>query len=135
MTDSSPRFAIDRCLAKRVPAMLAERGWNLVSIYDVFPDDAEHIPDEDWIKWANDHVDGALTKDEQIRRSPSLLVAMLPIFGLSRQDLGYEEMVRLFDMNRRHIERIATSCPGRQFWTIYRSGDMRRTDVGSDGRR
>lgn len=129
MTDSSPRFAIDRCLAKRVPAALAELGWNLISIYEVFPDDAEYISDETWIKWANDHVDGALTKDEQIRKSPSLLVAGLPIFGLSRQDLRYQEMIDLFDMNRTHIERIAMTHPGCQFWTIYRSGDMRRTDV------
>jgi len=129
MTDLPPRFAIDRCLAKRVPTALSELGWSLVSIYEVFPDDAEHIPDEDWIQWANEHVDGALTKDEKIRRSSSLQVAALPIFGLSRQDLGYQEMIQLFDRNRAHIERIALSHPGRQFWTIYRSGEMRRTDV------
>jgi len=131
MTDSRPRFAVDRCLAKRVPAGLRQLGWSIVSIYDVFPDDATHVSDEDWIRWANDHVDGALTKDGAIRRSPSLLVARLPIFGLSRQDLGYQVMIDLFDMNRPRIEAIASSDAGRQFWTIYRSGDMRRTDTAA----
>ena len=129
MTGSPPRFAADRCLAKRVPAGLVRLGWDLVSIYDIFPDDAEHIPDEEWIRWASDHVDGALTKDEKIRRSSSMAVAKIPIFGLSRQDLKYQTMIELFDMNRHHIERIALSYPGRQFWTIYKSGEMRRTDV------
>ena len=74
-------------------------------------------------------MDGALTKDEAIRRSPSFLVATLPIFGLSRQDLPYQTMIDLFSANRSRIERIAASHPGRQFWTIYKSGEMRRTDV------
>ena len=38
MTGSLPRFAVDRCLAKRVPAGLAQLGWRLVSIYDVLRD-------------------------------------------------------------------------------------------------
>jgi len=125
----SPKFAVDRCLAKRVPMQLAALGWNIVSIYDVFPHDAEEIPDDEWIRWADDHVDGALTKDGKIRTSSSLLVATIPIFGLSRQDLRYAEMITLFDLNRARIERIAGSSPGRQFWTIYRSGDLRRTDI------
>jgi len=131
MTDSPPRFAVDRCLAKRVPAALTSLGWDLVSIYDIFPDDAAQVSDEEWILWANDHVDGALTKDENIRRSPSLRVATLPIFGLSRQDLGFQAMTDLFNMNRARIERITASHPGRQFWTIYKSGEMRRTDINS----
>jgi hypothetical protein len=98
-------------------------------IQDVFPDDAQQVADDEWLTWGNEHCDAALTKDKDIRRQPWFQVATIPIFSLSRQDLPIAEMISLFEMNRNRIHRIAAAHPGRQFWLINRTGDLRRTDT------
>ena len=127
MTPSPPKFVVDRCLAKRVPAGLAANGWEVILIQDVFPHEAQDISDEQWLTWGNTHADAALTKDEAIRRSPWYTAAEMPIFCLSRQDLAMDEMLALFLHQAKRIHRIAASHPGRQFWVLYRDGTMTRS--------
>jgi hypothetical protein len=120
-----PLFAIDRCLGKQTPGQLADQGWRVALITDIYPEDAQRVADEDWLQWAGQNADAALTKDDAIRRSPWFVRATIPVFCLSRQDLTIETMVSLFAHNQDRIHRIAASRPGRQFWTIYLSGEMR----------
>jgi len=126
MTESRPEFVVDRSLAKKVPALLVQHGWDCVLIQDVFPDDAQRTSDEQWLTWGNTHADAALTKDAAIRRYPWYKAASIPIFSLARQDLPISEMVNLFLGQAERIHRIALSHSGRQFWVLYRNGTMSR---------
>ncbi|WP_267899089.1 PIN-like domain-containing protein [Streptomyces corynorhini] len=42
-------FFLDRNLGHRVVEMLRERDWIVHPIGEIFPSDAQDIPDEDWI--------------------------------------------------------------------------------------
>jgi len=114
-----PRFAADRCLAKRVPCELIHHGWDITLITDVFANEAQSTPDDVWLEWASRNLDAALTKDKAIRRSAWFSSARIPIFCLSRQDLKLDEMVSRFTAHRSRIWKIASDHSGRQWWTIY----------------
>ena len=125
-TPLRPDFAVDRCLGKTVPARLRAAGWNLTLITDIFANDAQETSDEKWMTWAQARLDGAITKDANIRRSPWFSRATMPVFCLANQQLGIDEMTQLFLAHAERIARIALAHPGRQFWTIY--SDTRMDD-------
>jgi hypothetical protein len=127
--DGRPLFAVDRCLGKTTCAALRERGWNLILITEVFPDDAQDVSDEEWMTWAagEGSVDAALTKDSSMRRASWYQSSTIPVFSLGNQQTKTAEMVELFDRHRAQIDRIAFRKPGRQFWVIRRNGELSRT--------
>ena len=132
MTSSSPptppKFVADRALGKTVPAILRNHGWNVVMIQDEFPDDAKNVSDIEWLQWASDNADGALTKDAAIRRQPSYQQSKIPIFCLANQQLKLDAMAELYLRHEKKIWRVSDQHSGRAFWQIYTDGSIRRLD-------
>jgi hypothetical protein len=60
-----PEFFLDRNLGRRVAEALRARGWTVHRIVDVFPADAQDIPDEEWIAHGLDQSWVPLSKDGQ----------------------------------------------------------------------
>jgi hypothetical protein len=94
-----------------VPAELARLGWRIHRITDEFPDDAQKVPDEDWITNGLERGWVPLCKDGRIKgraaeRNP-LVTYEATLFYLDNQRLLVAEMVARFVANRSHIERAA----------------------------
>lgn len=123
-TSKPPRFAVDRALGKTVPQVLTEHGWDVVIIQDVFADDAQQVSDSEWIEWANDNADAALTKDAAIHRQASYRLARIPVFALANQQLLADTMAALFLEHQTRIWNIARSAPGRAFYRLHTDGGM-----------
>ncbi|GAB2979245.1 hypothetical protein GCM10023080_050940 [Streptomyces pseudoechinosporeus] len=92
-----PEFFLDRNLGRRVAEELRQLGWIVHRIAEVFPADAQDVPDEDWIRhglgcgWVPLSKDGRIkTRDreiEPVRESSAVL------FYLDNQQLRTMEMV------------------------------------------
>ncbi|WP_234379868.1 toxin-antitoxin system, toxin component, PIN family protein [Streptomyces caniscabiei] len=65
--ESSPEFFLDRNLGRRVAEGLRARGWTVHRIGDVFPDDGQDIPDEEWITHGLDRCWVPLSKGGRIK--------------------------------------------------------------------
>jgi hypothetical protein len=115
-----PNFLIDRSLGRGFAARMRACGWTVTLINDVFPNDAQEVTDEDWIRYGCAQGWAALTKDRRIRRSPQFEAATRPIFALSDGNLPIAEMVRRFDSQRTRIWNVALS-EQREFWVVYGS--------------
>lgn len=94
-----------------MPRLLEARGWLIHRVADVFPNDAEKIPDEEWIEYGLVRDWVPLCKDGRIRgRSREhnpLIEHRGTLFYLNNQRLPIAEMVARFEVNRRRIERAA----------------------------
>ena len=71
-----PEFFLDRNLGRRVAEELRQLGWIVHRIAEVFPADAQNVPDEDWIRhglgcgWVPLSKDGRIkTRDREIEPS------------------------------------------------------------------
>jgi hypothetical protein len=118
--ETPPKFLIDRSLGRGFAAGMRARGWTVTLINDVFPNDAQEMLDEDWIRYGCARGWAALTKDTRIRRRPQFEVATRPIFALSDGNLPIAEMVKRFDNQRTQIWHVALS-EQREFWVVYDS--------------
>lgn len=105
-------FLFDRGMGKSVPEELQRRGWLVHRITDVFPDDAQQTPDEEWIEYGLVRGWVPLCKDGRIRgRSKEhnpLIVHGGILFHLDNQRLPIVEMVARFEANLRQIERAVS---------------------------
>ncbi|WP_329052294.1 hypothetical protein OG873_23075 [Streptomyces violaceus] len=63
----SPEFFLDRNLGRRVAEGLRACGWTVHRIGDVFPDDGQDVPDEEWITHGLDQSWVPLSKDGRIK--------------------------------------------------------------------
>ncbi|MFI0943599.1 toxin-antitoxin system, toxin component, PIN family protein [Streptomyces sp. NPDC021020] len=124
-----PEFCVDRNLGRAVPAHLIALGWRLHLIADVFPDDAQDIADEDWIRYGLEHQWVPLCKDGRIKgkeheRRP-LLDHSAVLFYLDNQQLRIDEMVRRIHRAQPEIVRAV----GRKGPAAYAIGELaiRRT--------
>ena len=93
-----PEFCFDRNLGKTLPARLAELGWVVHRIADIFPNDAQEISDQDWMAAALARGWVPFCKDGRIRgrdheRLPLEVHGGL-MFYLDNQQLPLDEMVR-----------------------------------------
>jgi hypothetical protein len=65
--DTRPEFFVDRSIGKTVVQTLAARGWGVHRISDVYPNDAQEIPDPQWINFGLANNWSLLTTDKRIR--------------------------------------------------------------------
>lgn len=62
-----PEFFLDRNLGRRIAEELRVLGWSVHRIGEVFPVDAQYIPDPDWIAYGLDQGWVPLSKDGRIK--------------------------------------------------------------------
>ncbi|KFF94828.1 toxin-antitoxin system, toxin component, PIN family protein [Streptomyces scabiei] len=93
----SPEFFLDRNLGRRVAEGLKTFGWTVHRIGDVFPDDGQDIPDEEWITHGLDHSWVPLSKDGRIKTRDLEIRPVLEreavLFHLDNQQLRSAVMV------------------------------------------
>ncbi|MEU9453017.1 toxin-antitoxin system, toxin component, PIN family protein [Streptomyces sp. NPDC048277] len=92
-----PEFFLDRNLGRRVAEGLRGRGWTVHRIGDVFPDDGQNVPDEEWIAYGLDQSWVPLSKDGRIKTRDLEIRPVLEreavLFYLDNQQLRSSEMV------------------------------------------
>ncbi|WP_405937116.1 toxin-antitoxin system, toxin component, PIN family protein [Streptomyces sp. NBC_00726] len=102
-----PEFFLDRNFGRRVAEELQVRGWVVHRIADVFPEDGQRIPDEEWISHGLDRLWVPLTKDGRIktrdREIRPVLQRAAVLFYLDNQQLRSSEMVQRLDSHRSAI--------------------------------
>lgn len=105
-----PEFFLDRNLGRRVADELKARGWIVHRIVDVFPADAQDIPDEEWITYGLDQSWIPLSKDGRIKTRDLEIKPVLDrkavLFYLDNQQLRSIEMVERLDAHRGAIHRV-----------------------------
>ena len=87
---------------------------------DVFPNDAQQTPDEEWIAYGLARGWALLSKDQRIRYRAAELVALAPggvLFCLSNGNLTIETQAQWFEHSRRAIESAAGRGPA--FYVVY----------------
>ncbi|MFD5753336.1 toxin-antitoxin system, toxin component, PIN family protein [Streptomyces sp. NPDC127033] len=88
---------------------LRSRGWTVHRIGDVFPDDGQDIPDQEWITYGLDRSWVPLTKDGRIMSRDLEIQPVLEreavLFYLDNQQLLSVEMVERLDARREAIHR------------------------------
>lgn len=121
-----PRFFADRCLGKLTVERLRSLGWDIITIGEVFADDAQGVDDPDWIEHGCEQGWAGLTKDKRIRRQVGFQRATKPIFALSSGQVNLQQMVERFDAARTGIWAHAHASM-REFWIVYENGRIERT--------
>jgi hypothetical protein len=117
---SPPEFFVDRSLGRTTAAKLARLGWTVHLVNDVFPNDAQNTPDEEWIAYGLRHGWALLSKDQRIRYRAHELVALASggvLFCLSNGNITIETQVRWFECSRRSIESAVSRGPA--FYVVY----------------
>ncbi|WP_425393521.1 hypothetical protein [Actinokineospora enzanensis] len=69
MPATPPEFFLDRGLGRRVAERLVELGWVVHRAADHFPNDAQHVADEDWLAYGLDRGWSPLCKDGRIHQA------------------------------------------------------------------
>ncbi|MGA6155566.1 hypothetical protein ACPEIC_19675 [Stenotrophomonas sp. NPDC087984] len=109
--DEPPEFLADRSLGRRTVALLREAGWLIRHLSEVYADDGQHIPDEEWIAHGLGQGWALLTQDERIRyrahERGALANGNKPLFYLSKKDLLIVDKVRRFHSQQTAIYRAA----------------------------
>ena len=129
--DSStpPEFFLDRGLGKGVAAGLRAEGWIIHRTNDHFPDDAQDVDDDVWMRYGLDrgwfplHKDGRI-RGREVERRP-IIEFDSPMFYLDNQQLKIAEMVRRFQSSRAQIY-LRTRRGGAACWAVGADG-IRRT--------
>jgi tRNA(Ile)-lysidine synthase TilS/MesJ len=122
-----PEFFFDRSLGKLVATQLRYRGWIIHRITDHFPEDAQKIPDEQWIDEGIAQGWSLLTKDRRIRYRNLERSALTHgvMFLLSHGNLTIAQMVQRFENSRQKIWR-ATERAGPEIWVVYENDVIQR---------
>lgn len=101
-----PHFFVDRSLGRhRVPNLLREDGWSLITLAEHYgiPAD-EDVDDVDWLELAGQNRWPALMKDEKIRYRPAERAAVMAhdvrAFYLTSGNLTSQQMADLFVAHR-----------------------------------
>lgn len=93
-----PEFFLDRNLGRRVAEGLRSCGWIVHRIGEVFPDDGQDVPDEEWITHGLDRSWVPLSKDGRIKTRDLEIQPVLEreavLFYLDNQQLRSNEIDR-----------------------------------------
>ncbi len=128
-SNEPPEFFLDRSLGKHVAEGLIERGWLIHRAVDVYPNDAQDIADDVWMRfglergWFPLHKDGRI-RGRDIERRP-LVEFDSPMFYLDNQQLRIAEMIRRFHDAQAQIH-IKTRTSGAACFAVSDEG-IRRT--------
>lgn len=122
-----PEFFLDRSLGKKTASGLWEAGYVVHLVADHYPNDADEVPDEDWIAEGCSQGWILLTKDKRIRYRAAELEALQAghLFCLITGNMNIEAMTQAFLDALPKIERAAREEPV-GFWHVYRNGKIRR---------
>ncbi len=124
-----PEFFLDRGLGVGVAAGLRELGWGIHRAVDHFPDDAQRVDDDVWMRfglncgWYPLHKDSRI-RGREVERRP-LIEFDAPMFYLDNQQLKIAEMVRRFHHAQRQIYR-KVAAGGAACYAVSATG-IRRT--------
>lgn len=120
--ESLPEFFIDRCLAHPVGKGLADLGWAVHVVNHQFPNDAQEISDEEWIKHGLSRGWSLLTQDSKIRyRAKELSVVadgQCAMFCLNSGNLRIATKVAWFHASQAKIYREARKARA-AFFVVY----------------
>jgi hypothetical protein len=128
-SNGPPEFFLDRSLGKHVAAGLIERGWLIHRAVDFYPNDAQDIADEVWMRfglergWFPLHKDGRI-RGRDVERRP-LTEFDAPMFYLDNQQLRIAEMIERFHAAQAQIH-IKTRTSGAACFAVSDDG-IRRT--------
>lgn len=103
---SPPTFFIDRGLGRHhVPAVFESAGFEVIRMADAFPDDGQHVGDDEWIERVSGEGWVALTKDTALVRdhAHALAASTLRVFALPSANLTGPAMAQRFESNLNRI--------------------------------
>ncbi|MFE9092985.1 toxin-antitoxin system, toxin component, PIN family protein [Streptomyces sp. NPDC007264] len=104
-----PEFFLDRNLGRRVAEGLRACGWTVHRIGDVFTNDGQDVPDEEWIAHGLDRSWVPLSKDGRIKTRDLEIQPVMEreavLFYLDNQQLRSVEMVERLVARREAIHR------------------------------
>ncbi|MEU0380211.1 toxin-antitoxin system, toxin component, PIN family protein [Streptomyces cyaneofuscatus] len=111
-----PEFFLDRNLGRRLADGLRERGWIVHHIGDAFPEDGQHIADEEWIEHGLSRSWVPLSKDGRIKTRDTEIQPVRDhaavFFYLDNQQLPSIRMVERLHTHRTAIHQaIAKGGP------------------------
>jgi hypothetical protein len=121
-----PEFFLDRSLGRTTASRLREAGYVVHLIADHYPNDANDVPDEEWIAEGSSRGWTLLTKDKRIRyRAAELEALQGHLFCLISGTMDIAAMSDALLTALPKIERAArTERAG--FWHVYRDGTIKR---------
>ncbi|WP_336160485.1 hypothetical protein [Amycolatopsis sp. VC5-11] len=104
-----PEFFLDRGLGRRLAEELTDLGWIVHRAAAHFPDDAQHVANEDWLDYGLARGWSPLCKDGRIKgrdteRAPLETYGGV-LFYLDNQRLRVDDMVARFEQHRQAIHR------------------------------
>ena len=126
-SDKQPEFFFDRSLGKASARRLRELGLVIHLIADFYPDDAQDIPDEDWIAEGCRRGWVLLTKDKRIRDRAQELAALSDgfLFCLADGNADLEAIAYAFTSAASAMSG-AVSRRNVGFWHVYKDGTIKR---------
>lgn len=126
-SDWQPEFFFDRSLGKISARRLREHGYVVHLVADFYPDDAQAVPDEEWIAEGCGRGWVLLTKDKRIRYRAQELASLQRglLFCLSD---GNASLDAIFAAWMSAMPRIASVVSGGStgFWHVYGDGRIKR---------
>lgn len=124
---SPPEFFFDRSLGKTSARRLREQGHVVHLVADQYPDDAQAIPDEEWIAAGCERGWVLLTKDRRIRYRAAELSALQNgfLFCLSDGNASLDAISRSWIAAIPAISR-AVRRGDTGFWHVYTDGRIKR---------
>ena len=121
-----PEFFLDRSLGKGTARLLREQGHVVHLIAEHYPDDAQEIPDTEWIDEGCRLGWVLLTKDKRIRYRANELKALDGhLFCLVTGNSTVAEMAEVLIAAIPRITRAAAAHE-RGFWHIHSDGSIRK---------
>lgn len=128
-----PRFFVDRSLGRiRVPGLLREAGWSLVTLADHYgiPQD-ERIADGEWLQLAGAEGWPVLMKDDRIRYRPAekeaLITHGVTAFSISGGNLTSAQIAEILIHHKSQIW-AAAAAAGPAVYVVSRT-KLRRADL------
>lgn len=123
---SQPEFFFDRSLGKRSAQLLRKAGYEVHLVADLYPNDAQEVPDQEWIADGCQRGWLLLTKDQRIRYRGAELAALEGrMFCLAAGNLSVAEAAQRFiDAMPAIIRAAALDYVG--FWKVYGEGRIRQ---------
>lgn len=122
-----PEFFLERSLGRLTAADLRAESWIVHAIHELFEDQGENVPDEDWIEFGISRGWVCLTKDKKIRYRADEIGALRTghIFCLADGNLTRAEAVERFIAALPAILRgIRRHQVG--FWHVHADGVVKR---------